>query len=355
MKAVDLSAPPPGNEFTVVQPTYANQETIDIIKLTAQYTAVAGRQFLAGLAARESRNSTFDFLRPSSSLFHFFTSCVDAYSRALRPSVEVLERLAVDSTGRSSLLQRVVSRYAHAQAGDEKKRSADAAAANERSAMAQIDWHDAVVVETVGFDEEDPAELAALPPPLPHPSSVLLASGASASALPRAATKASTDIALQLASAIAEGLSGPVASPPAARAAAAIAAPASAAAPTAAAAADVEMEADEDEEQIRVVTDYVPQMPSGPSHAPALSTFLDPRSGREIPIDQAGRHMRIETLDPRWAEQRAKHEARQSTTLLAGGDEMAENLRRLAAQRTDVFRGDGGEGGEPAAKRAKQG
>lgn len=43
-------------------------------------------------------------------------------------------------------------------------------------------------------------------------------------------------------------------------------------------------------------------------------------------------------LDPRWKEQRAKADSRFSTTNLSTSD-VANNLKRLASQRSDVFDG----------------
>jgi len=54
---------------------------VDVIKLTAQFTAVSGRHFLAGLAQREQRNPQFDFLKPTHLLFSYFTGLVDAYTK----------------------------------------------------------------------------------------------------------------------------------------------------------------------------------------------------------------------------------------------------------------------------------
>jgi splicing factor 3A subunit 1 len=59
---------------------------LQVIKLTAQYTAASGRQFLAGLAQREQRNPQFDFLKPTHVLFSYFTSLVDAYTKILQPT-----------------------------------------------------------------------------------------------------------------------------------------------------------------------------------------------------------------------------------------------------------------------------
>jgi hypothetical protein len=47
----------------------------DILRLTALFTARSGRKFTSDLAARESRNYQFDFLRPTHSLFGYFNRC----------------------------------------------------------------------------------------------------------------------------------------------------------------------------------------------------------------------------------------------------------------------------------------
>ena len=148
LKAVDLSAPAPRNEYTVPPPAYTTPETFDVIKLTAQYTAVNGRSFLSALAVKESRNLQFDFLRPSHALFPVFTELVDAYAKILRPSVAALERLAREAAGdRSGMLERGVARLEHWRANEEKKREAAAANESERAAQATIDWHDFVIGE----------------------------------------------------------------------------------------------------------------------------------------------------------------------------------------------------------------
>ena len=46
----------------------------------------------------------------------------------------------------------------------------------------------------------------------------------------------------------------------------------------------------------------------------------------------------VELLDPRWKEQKAKAESRYATTNLSTSD-VANNLKRLASQRSDLFDG----------------
>lgn len=47
-----------------------------LLQLTAQFTAVGGRNFLSELAKREARNEQFQFLKHTHALFSYFTRCV---------------------------------------------------------------------------------------------------------------------------------------------------------------------------------------------------------------------------------------------------------------------------------------
>ena len=53
----------------------------DIIKLTAQFVARNGAQFMDQLMMREQKNETFDFLRKNHILFTYFTKIVEQYSK----------------------------------------------------------------------------------------------------------------------------------------------------------------------------------------------------------------------------------------------------------------------------------
>ena len=54
---------------------------LDVVKLTAQFVARNGRQFLTQLMNREQRNYQFDFLRPQHSLFQYFTRLLEQYTK----------------------------------------------------------------------------------------------------------------------------------------------------------------------------------------------------------------------------------------------------------------------------------
>lgn len=76
---------------------------LDNIRLTAQFVARNGKAFLTGLAAKEHGNPAFNFLKPTHSLFGFFTALCDAYSKVLMPPKGLMDKLRRNSTDRCPL------------------------------------------------------------------------------------------------------------------------------------------------------------------------------------------------------------------------------------------------------------
>lgn len=72
--------PPPEFEF-IADPPSISAFDLDVVKLTAQFVARNGRQFLTQLMQKEQRNFQFDFLRPQHSLFNYFTKLVEQYTK----------------------------------------------------------------------------------------------------------------------------------------------------------------------------------------------------------------------------------------------------------------------------------
>ena len=68
----------------------------DIVKLTAQFVARNGAQFLDKLMVREQRNYQFDFLRKQHPLFTYFTKLVEQYSKILMPPHMKLHQLGTE-------------------------------------------------------------------------------------------------------------------------------------------------------------------------------------------------------------------------------------------------------------------
>ena len=75
-------------------------QDLDIIKLVAQFVARNGKNFLTGLTNREHSNPQFNFLKPTHSMFTFFTALADAYSKVLMPPTGIIQKLLKDTGDR---------------------------------------------------------------------------------------------------------------------------------------------------------------------------------------------------------------------------------------------------------------
>jgi hypothetical protein len=106
---------------------------LDVIKLTAQFVARNGKSFLTGLTSREHLNPQvrlcgcgvacviapdacasvrpqFNFLKPTHSMFTFFTALADSYSKVLMPPKSLSKRLQSDALDRPVVLDRCLKR-----------------------------------------------------------------------------------------------------------------------------------------------------------------------------------------------------------------------------------------------------
>lgn len=89
---VDQGDEPPPMQYSLDIPPLPAVD-VDLMKLTALFTARRGSQFLAALSTKEGRNYQFDFLRPNSALFALFNRMVEQYKSVLIPNMEALERV----------------------------------------------------------------------------------------------------------------------------------------------------------------------------------------------------------------------------------------------------------------------
>ncbi|KAG6621971.1 Splicing factor 3 subunit [Phytophthora cinnamomi] len=145
--------PPPEEKFIIKHPTLSALDQ-EIMYLTAQYTALSGSSFLSGLATREQRNPQFDFLKPTHPLFAYFTALVESYTLVLAKQDAQMKRIE-EGMERMKVLDRCVHRMEWQRTEQERKDKEAAESDAERRALAQIDWHDFVVVETITFDDDD--------------------------------------------------------------------------------------------------------------------------------------------------------------------------------------------------------
>ena len=130
--APKIIAAPRKAEYSVDVPPGIASLDLDVIKLTAQFAARNGKGFLSGLASREHANPQFNFLKPTHSMFGFFTSLADAYSRVLKPPPELDARLRKDED-KSGLLERALQRLEWERSQDAAKAKADDEAEKERA------------------------------------------------------------------------------------------------------------------------------------------------------------------------------------------------------------------------------
>ncbi|KAI0637195.1 Pre-mRNA splicing factor PRP21 like protein-domain-containing protein [Trametes polyzona] len=360
---VDMGEEPPVPEFILNIPNITAID-LDIMKLTALFTARRGHAFLAALSAREGRNYQFDFLRPTHSLFGYFNRLVDQYSKVLLPSKEMLaqlkERVPDGARWKDLEVARKRARWQQMKAEQDKKREDDKEA--ERIAFAEIDWHDYAIVQTIEFTAADAT--AELPPPMSVQEVENM-------------TLAQKRMAAMIMETTAEDVE--------AHRARQAAAEAEAAAAVGGAGAndedDTAMEQSDDEDDevkerkrreeeerqreierakaiqassleaggpMKIRTDYVPKLQKKGIEKVTTCSIC----GQQIPVDELQEHMRIELLDPKWKSQRDALEARKAqASELQRGANVVSSLKNLARTRVDIF---GAEADEEKRKKEEE-
>ncbi|KAJ2772749.1 SF3a splicing factor complex subunit [Coemansia nantahalensis] len=355
---------PDPQQFVYTMPAVSARD-LDVMKLTAQFVAQNGPQFMANLAQREASNYQFDFLSPGHSLFGYFRQLVDQYALVLAPPEELRARLRSDAGDKFQILGRAKQRMEWAAYEDAERKQRAAEAEQEKEAFLSIDWHDFVIVGAVEFVEED--AFIDLPPPLRLQDLKSM----SLEDKHRAATDAGS------------GAPAAAAVAPAPSRASAAVQPVGPG-PSAAGANeggddeddddDVEMDMEDDEDDdvdaeieaerrpttvqplptalgagpMKIRKDYVPNLRRGPQIA---QTMLRCQLCQlEIPTDEFEEHIRVELIDPRWKEQKLVYERKiRDSNLVNEGVDIAHYLKQLAQHRTE----DGAPGdtaGAPASQ-----
>lgn len=345
---------PPDFEFSARMPRM-NQKDLEILRVTALFVARNGRQFQTQLMQRETKNPQFQFLIPNHTFHNFFQHMVDQYAIILKESgmggdgskaqEQRIEQLRRNVEDRFHILERAKQRAEYAVWQEQERQKQEAAEEKKKDDFARIDWNDFVVVETIDFTEAD-ANIT-LPPPttlndiqyasLEEKQNFSVNAKRIEEAFPFDDTSYNAYPVQQQQSQ-----------------------PAQQDSPAGAPAQPAHMQQDPEEtrriqerEQARarmhqaqadarggtapmkIKENYVPKAAArGPRTGG--QTALCPRCNQQILLSEWEEHMRIELLDPRWKEQKAKAESRYATTNISTAD-VANNLKRLASQRTDVF------------------
>ncbi|KAI0244426.1 SF3a splicing factor complex subunit [Massospora cicadina] len=288
----------------------------DIIKLTALFVARNGPQFRAGLTQRESRNYQFDFLRPGHSLFPSFNRLVEQYSAVLLPSKLTLARLNEARQDKASqrTLERVMKRVEYSLYEESKRKEAAAKEDQERMAYAAIDWHDFVIVQTLEFTETD--QTLELPPPLKLDdlAGLSLATRQVAPMGPTSeynqppgeAQRWDEEAAVKEETEVPPSEPGPTPTPVA---------------------------------PMKIRKDYIPK--AMVPRTGAEPTQACPICGISLPVSEIDEHIRVESLDPKWKEQKAILEKRQRDSNLVGSSaDVTKHLKTLSTYRSDLFGSD---------------
>lgn len=333
---IALSDPPPDPEFISDAPPIAAQD-LDIVKLTAQFVAKNGRQFLISLIQREQGNYQFDFLRPQHSLFHYFSSLVDQYTKIFYLKKEVKEQLGKDNAEPFNILKRVNYAMEWEKRQQRRKQQAADEAEAERTSFAQIDWHDFLVVETLNFNEDE----ADLPAPIkPEDLGARLIEMEHFERQQKEKERErqqptgqdnTMDVEMDMDEPQNEEPVKPQEPPPAPAPA-----PSSAPTPVPAPAPQAPPPAPAGEVKIR---QYDPKAKH--SSKPSADKYLvSPLTGEQVLASKMAEHLRIGLLDPKWREQKDRLEAEMAKNKEAwqlGADAAFNNLKEIASRRTDIF------------------
>ena len=331
--------PPSDFEF-VADPPSISAFDLDVVKLTAQFVARNGRQFLTQLMNREQRNFQFDFLRPQHSLFQYFTKLLEQYTKVLIPPKDLQHKLELEASNKESVLEQVRYRVAWLKQQEANRRRQEEALERERVSYAQVDWHNFVVVETVDYQ---PWEVGNFPPPT-NPTEV----GARVliqrrqeehgTSHPQPSYNDSDDSDDET------GADTNV--------------------------QDMDQDSSEDEEegaprrvpQQVMAAPPVQQPMAPPIQAPVPGNvtvrkydpkaaaaikkktdddqfLISPITGEKIPASRAAEHMKVGLLDPRWVEERDKQISQKQSeeVVYAPGQSIESSLKQYAERRSDIF------------------
>lgn len=332
--------PLPDYEYSADPPSISAVE-LDIVKLTAQFVARNGRQFLTDLMKLEERNHHFDFLRPQHSLFQYFTRLLEQYTKVLLPPKELAIKLSCEV--RDGALGQARSRAAWLAHQARCRAQDEARVERERLAYACIDWHDFVVVETVEYPPGEPGEFP--PPTTPAEVGVRVLAQERGERQPElddtemqidsgSETESDSDSDPDLADM--EDRTQPR--------------------PDDTRVTDMEEDSDSEEEHREeprpqpepaaqpprpdrvVVKKYDPKRVR-PRAAAGDEWLVSPITGEKIPANKVADHVRIGLLDPRWLERRDRAAAERGDRdeALAPGAAIEASLKQLAERRTDIF------------------
>ena len=334
--------PPSEFEFLADPPSISAFD-LDVVKLTAQFVARNGRQFLTNLMNREQRNFQFDFLRPQHSLFQYFTKLLEQYTKVLIPPKDLQLKLDNEAVDSGLVLEQVNYRVAWLKHQEANRRRQEEALERERVSYAQVDWHNFVVVETVDYQ---PWEVGNFPPPT-NPSEVgarvLIQrrqeeqgpaggqTGPSYADSDDSDTEMGADTNVQDMEEGSSDSEDEGTAPRAVRTHQVMAAP-----PVQPPVPPIQAPVPGNV----TIRKYDPKAAAAIKKKTEDDQFLiSPITGEKIPAAKAAEHMKVGLLDPRWVEERDKQITQKAAeeVVYAPGQSIESSLKQLAERRTDIF------------------
>jgi len=311
------------NGFLIHIPPGLTMLEMDVMKLTAQFTAKKGKGFLTGLFRREQNSPKFAFIRPNNDLFHFFTVLVDSYHKIDAFLTETLTDMDNAQWYRKvydqdAVLSRCLKLLNSRKDSKKNNLKSETFSTNKKKDFLSIPWHDFFLVESIEFynDEE---------PVLPKPATlkdVITMHGAKKNSNSEIVKDENhTEIKIsptEMVDSISPVMSKnhilspePITNGPTVHV------------------------VPENFEDIKVVKEQVKkQMP------PLLDQHQYVRSPltlEMVAIAEFAEHMRVKLIDPRWSNQRQLMLNKIQETAKGSNDEIASNILSVAKHRPDLF------------------
>ncbi|GLT34580.1 hypothetical protein SLA2020_090880 [Shorea laevis] len=309
--------PPEAAQYTVRLPEGITGEELDIIKLTAQFVARNGKSFLTGLSSREMNNPQFNFLRPTHSMFTFFTELADAYSKVLMPPKGLTEKLRKSVSDMTTVLERCLHRLEWERSQEQARQKAEDEIEQERQQMQMIDWHDFVVVESIDFADDEDEDL---PPPMTLEEVIRRSkiSTMEEDEIGEPGKEVEMEMDEEEVQLVAEGMRAATLEENDSEK------------------KDVKVN-EEPERPMRIVKNWKRPEERIPAERDPTKFVVSPITGELIPINEMSEHMRISLIDPKYKEQKERMFAKIRETTLAQDDEISRNIVGLARTRPDIF------------------
>ncbi|KAK1393656.1 putative splicing factor 3A subunit 1 [Heracleum sosnowskyi] len=309
--------PPEAEQYTIRFPEGIMCEELDVIKLTAQFVARNGNSFLSEVANRERNNPQFQFMKPTNSLFMFFTMLTGAYSKVLMPPKGLSNKLKNSVDSMTAILERCHCRLEWESSQEQAKQKAEDEMEQERLQMAMIDWHHFSGVVDIDFaDNEDDK----LPPPMTLEEVIRRSK---MSTLKEDIFEPGKEVQMEMDKEevhVEEGMR--------------IASPAENGDDKP---SEPKLTPMEQDPPMRIVKNY--RRPEERILAERDSTeyVVSPITGELILKIEMAEHIRISLIDPKYKEQKERMFAKIRDSTLAQDDEIFKNIMGLARTRPDIF------------------